>query len=376
MDATNSLPTPLKMRVLLLLILVSGCIRDSAQTIKDLRGYRNLVPNSSFENYRKRSSDIRKAPPWMSIETVDYYQQPLANDTTVDKGAFAGDCYGGFRFRKKYREFLQVRLVESLHRGTTYEFSMQLPLAFWSSTMLRSFGVLFSKGGYRGAGDISKGSMVDTVCLEGGLFNAYRWFMVKGYYKADGGEKFITIGNFSPLIKKDMIRMDITNFSAREAYYFIDEVRLVKARQFEEKVNVERIGPDYSATWEEDSALKVREDIRVGETVQLNNIFFDNNRFYLLPESYQELNKLAYYLIRHPDIEISINGHSTDDALGFLNQRMSELRAREVFEYLIRKGVQNKMYFKGLGSTQPKAEASDDEGRALNRRVEFEIIKK
>src|SRR4051812_35003112 len=73
---------------------------------------RNLVPNGSFENYRKRSSDIRKAIPWQQKETVDYYQSPLNNDTTPEKGAYNGSCYAGFRFRKKYKEFLQVRLVE------------------------------------------------------------------------------------------------------------------------------------------------------------------------------------------------------------------------------------------------------------------------
>jgi OmpA-OmpF porin, OOP family len=365
------------MRLQILSLLILACLHNQGQP-QARSAYKNLVPNSSFENYRKRSSDIRKAIPWQSIETIDYYQQPLSNDTTVDRGAYTGSCYAGFRFRKKYKEFLQVRLVEPLHRGTIYEFNMQVRLAFWSNAMLRSFGVLFSKGGYRGAGDVSKGSMIDTVCLTGGLINHYRWLTVKGFYKADGGEKFITIGNFSPVIQKDMARIDITRFGPREAYYFIDEVRLVKARQFEEKVAIERIGPDYAAAWEEDSALKVREDIRVGETVGLNNIFFDENRHYLLPESYQELNKLSYYLLRHPDLEISINGYSDDAPFAFLNERLSELRAREVFEYLIRKGVQNKMYFKGYG--EEKSVSTDANSTAatqrLNRRVEFEIVKK
>ena len=54
---------------------------------------------------------------------------------------------------------------------------------------------------------------------------------------------------------------------------------------------------------------------------------------------------------------------------------MSELRAREVFEYLIKKGVQNKLYFKGIGSEQPIADNKTDEGKSKNRRVEFQIIK-
>jgi OmpA-OmpF porin, OOP family len=354
------------MRVFLMLAVLAQCLAIGAQGLRDIRGYRNLVPNSSFENYRKRSSDIRKAVPWQSIETIDFYQQPLSNDTTPDRGAYSGECYAGFRFRKNYREYLQVRLVEPLHRGTVYEYSMQVRLAFWSNVVLKSFGVLFSKGGYRGKGDYYRGSMIDTVGP--GLHNSYRWLTIKGFYKADGGEKYITIGNFAPELKKDMININVFRFGARESYYFVDEVRLFRAPQFEEKVAVERVGPDYRAAWEEDSVLKVKEDIGVGETVGLNNIVFDNNRHYLLPESYQELNRLAYYLVRHPDLEITINGHSDDAAFEFLNERLSELRAREVFEYLIRKGVQNKMHFRGYGSSRPAAAG------ARNQRVEFEIV--
>lgn len=361
------------MRLLLLLSLILG-LKTLAQN-QEVRLVKNLVPNGSFENYRKKSSDVRRAIPWRPIETIDYYQNPLTNDTTVQKGAYSGYCYTGFRFRKKYKEFLQVRLAEPLHRGTIYEFSMQVRLAFWSNAHLRSFGVLFTKGGYKGQQDVSKANMVDTVCQKGGLQKGFQWFTVSGYYKADGGEKYITIGNFSPVINKDMARIKTIGIGVKESYYFVDDVKLIRAVQFEEKVDVVIIGPNYRDN-SEDSTLKVKENIQVGEKVALTNIFFENGRYYLLPESNIELNKLSRYLIQHPQIEIQINGHSDNSGLKHKNQRISELRAREVFEYLIRKGVQNKMYFKGYGSNQPIADNDSEIGRAKNRRVEFEIIKK
>lgn len=354
-------------------ILLIFCSWLGAQNPTDPKPLKNLVPNGSFENYRRKSSDIRKAIPWRPIETIDYYHNALSNDTTAEKGAYNGYCYTGFRFRKKYKEFLQVKLTEGLHRGTVYEFSMHVRLAFWSNALLRSFGVLFSKGGYKGPYDVAKANMIDTVCEKGGLGENYRWFEIKGFYKADGGEKFITIGNFAPIIKKDMLRIDVFRLGPKESYYFVDDVKLVKAPQFEEKVEVVRVGPNYL---EEDSSLVVKKDIKIGEKVQLNQIFFVNGRYYLLPESYQELNKLAQYLMKNPEVEIQINGHSDNQGLWYKNQRISELRAREVFEYLIKKGVQNKMYFKGYGSAQPIATNDTEEGRQKNRRVEFEIIKK
>ncbi len=74
-------------------------------------------------------------------------------------------------------------------------------------------------------------------------------------------------------------------------------------------------------------------------------------------------------------MEVRINGHSDNSGSKNKNQKLSELRAREVFEYLIKKGVQNKMYFKGFGSEFPIAPNDTDINRAKNRRVEFEIIK-
>jgi OOP family OmpA-OmpF porin len=363
------------MRRLLILLILLDPAAFLAQSPDDIKPEKNLVPNGSFENYRRKSSDVRKAIPWQTIETIDYYQNPLTNDTTAQKGAYSGYCYTGFRFRKKYKEFLQVRLAEPLHRGTIYEFSMHIRLAFWSNAILRSFGAVFTKGGYKGQQDAIKSNMVDTVCIHGGLMKGFQWFTIRGYYKADGGEKFITIGNFSPVVKKDMLRMNALKLGFKEAYYFVDDIKLIKAKQFEEKVEVQIVGPSYQ-DYMSDSTLTVKSDIKVGETVGLNNIFFENGRYYLLPESYAELNKLAQYLIKNPALEIRVNGHSDNDGLKFKNQKISELRAREVFEYLIKKGVQNKLYFKGFGSSQPIADNKTPEGRAKNRRVEFEIIKK
>ena len=344
-----------------------------SQTVIEQKPEKNLVPNGSFENFRKKTNNIRQAVPWQPIGSIDYYHNPLDNDTTVQKGAYSGESYTGFRFQKRYKEMLQVKLAEPLHRGTVYEFSMHVRLAFWSNAVLKSFGVLFSKAGYTKQADAVKSNMIDTIGKKNGLFKAHEWFTIRGYYKADGGEKYITIGNFSPKIKKDMQRMNLFKVGFKESYYFVDDIKLIKSKEFEEKVDVEIVGPNYH---EQDSTLEVNKDIKVGDKVELKNIFFENGKYYLLPESYQELNKLVQYLLKNPTVEIQINGHSDNGGLKYKNQKISELRAREVFEYLIKKGVQNKMYFKGFGSSQPVASNDTDEGKAKNRRVEFQIIKK
>ena len=218
-----------------------------------------------------------------------------------------------------------------------------------------------------------KTGIIDSICKKGSFINGYQWFKISGKYQAEGGEKYITIGNFEPNVKKDMVRMNIFKLGFKEAYYFIDDISLIKAKEVVEKVKVEIVG-SFIAN-EEDSVLEVKNNIKVGEKVVLKNIFFENGRYYILPESFSELNKLAQYLIRHPNMEIQINGHSDNTGSKSKNQRLSEQRAREVFEFLIKKGVQNKIYFKGYGSSLPIASNETDDGKAKNRRVEFEIIK-
>lgn len=355
--------------IVLFFLVLTGLRAQAPEPVE-----KNLVPNGSFENFRKKSQNIKNAIPWSQIGTADYYQEPIKGDTNHAPGAFAGKCYAGLRYQKRYKEFLQVRLAEALHRGTTYEFQMRVRLAWWSNAILKSFGVLFTKGGLHGQGDIVKSCIIDSISKKGGFINNYQWFTIKGKYKADGGEKYITIGNFWPTLKKELVRIDIFKLGFKEAYYFIDDVSLFKMKEPEEKVNVEYVGSFRAGAVEEDSVLQVG-DVKVGEKIALRNIFFENGKYYLLPESYQELNKLAQYLLRHPHMEIRINGHSDNSGLKHKNQKISEQRAREVFEYLIKKGVQNKMYFKGFGSSLPVAPNDTDEGRAKNRRVEFEIIK-
>lgn len=359
----------LKKTYLSAMLVVSGYVfaQQPPEIIK------NLVPNGSFENFRKKSGSIKQAIPWQQIATVDYYQEPISNDTSSNRGAHTGNCYAGIRFQKKYKEFLQVKLAEPLHRGTTYEYEMYVRFAFWSNASLKSMGALFSKLGYKSKADAVKTAMIDSVCKKGGLINGYHWFKISGKYMADGGEKYLTIGNFSPNVKKDMIKMNVFKLGFKEAYYFIDDISLVKAKEIVEKVKVEIIGAFNVET--QDSVLEVKNNIKVGEKVQLKNIFFENGRYYLLPESYSELNKLVQYLLRNPQMEVQINGHSDNSGSKAKNQRLSEQRAREVFEYLIKKGVQNKLYFKGYGSSVPIASNDTPDGQAKNRRVEFEIIK-
>jgi OOP family OmpA-OmpF porin len=348
------------------LFLLFGLI-SKAQTLIE----KNLVPNGSFENYKKKSGNIKSALPWMGIASVDYYQHPIKNDTGRCKGGKTGDCYAGLRFQKKYKEFIEVKLTEPLKRGNNYQFECSIRLAFWSNAQLKSFGVYFSKAGMKAVTFPERDYIVDTIAKKGALHGDFCWFNVKGTYRAAGGEKFITVGNFSQNVRQDMAKINLFKPGFKEAYYFVDDVSLKWIKPKEDEVKIVYVD---SVKYEKDSVLQVRADAHVGEKITLK-ISFDLGKSYILTESYGELNRVCQYLFRHPNFVIRINGHSDNTGSSRKNMRLSEERARAVFEYFINKGVQNKMLYKGYGDIMPFADNATEDGKARNRRVEFEILK-
>jgi len=116
--------------------------------------------------------------------------------------------------------------------------------------------------------------------------------------------------------------------------------------------------------------------IAVGEKVTLNNIFFDFNKSSLKTESYSELKRVAKFLKVNSKVSVELAGH-TDNVGGHeYNMRLSEARAKEVADFLLKQGVPpERVTFKGYGPDKPIADNSTDAGRARNRRTEIIITK-
>jgi OOP family OmpA-OmpF porin len=117
--------------------------------------------------------------------------------------------------------------------------------------------------------------------------------------------------------------------------------------------------------------------VEVGETIRLNNIFFETAKADLLPASFVELDKLAKILADNPAMEITIAGHTDNVGNDDANQTLSANRAKAVVDYLISKNsAASRFQQAGYGESKPLASNDTEEGKALNRRVEFTINKK
>lgn len=117
--------------------------------------------------------------------------------------------------------------------------------------------------------------------------------------------------------------------------------------------------------------------IEKGEIIRLNNIFFASGRYELLVESYAELDKLLQVLKSNSKMKIEISGHTDVVGGDADNMTLSNNRANAVMNYLLGKGIaKDRLSAKGYGETKFIAANDTEEGRQLNRRVEFLILEK
>jgi len=109
-------------------------------------------------------------------------------------------------------------------------------------------------------------------------------------------------------------------------------------------------------------------------SLEISNVLFDFNRSDLKPQFYPLLDEVVVRLEQNPNLKVEIQGHT--DSLGSegYNQNLSENRARAVKNYFVSKGIKGERLFPvGFGFKIKKVPNETEDGRALNRRVEFVI---
>jgi outer membrane protein OmpA-like peptidoglycan-associated protein len=133
--------------------------------------------------------------------------------------------------------------------------------------------------------------------------------------------------------------------------------------------------PENSARIEVLAAAAGRIELR--QLIDIGQIKFESNNDVLLEESTKRLESLATLLKERPAIErISIDGFTDSSGQAAKNQSLSERRAKAVENFLISKGIEpGRLESHGYGALRPLVDNATPEGRALNRRVEFVVLK-
>lgn len=124
-----------------------------------------------------------------------------------------------------------------------------------------------------------------------------------------------------------------------------------------------------------DSLVSLPMDIKKGEKITLKHIYFKSSSSELLPNSVSEMQKILQYLRANPSLVIQIQGHTDIGSTAAYNLQLSTERAKTVADWLIHYGIKaERLSYNGFGSTKPIADNTTPQGRALNRRIEFEVM--
>ncbi len=114
--------------------------------------------------------------------------------------------------------------------------------------------------------------------------------------------------------------------------------------------------------------------------IELENIYFDLDKWNIKPQAAEVLNVLLGILKKYPYMEIEIGSHTDSRASDMYNLRLSNKRAASALEYLVQNGIDRKRLRSiGYGETRlliicPKNDCTDAE-HAANRRCTFRILK-
>jgi len=269
-----------------------------------------------------------------------------------------GDAYAGLSF---CNEILTARLIRPLVKDSIYKVEFFVNLADTSNVATRYMGMYFSEREIRYVQ--SNWEMISEFILDEPpqiqnprdryLTDTENWTSINGLYTAKGGEEYISIGGFYPyhdslihVIRANRpLRNIYRGWETHLGYYFVDDVSVIP----------------YGMNWQTEINYVLR------------HVYFDFDEITLLPESVDELTRLSDHLKKHPTYDISIRGHTDDYGSDEYNEILALNRANAVVDWLVNVGNidMGRITFSGAGRREPIADNETDEGRSLNRRVEF-----
>jgi hypothetical protein len=216
----------------------------------------NLVPNPSFEEYTWDSIPSMCDTACYCIQwnsptdgSPDYFnkhfdcsviQYNVPQNYLGYRTPYTGDAYWGLEIifvdpswsaTKNAREYIQAKLLDSLSRGVKYCVSFYVSLADSANYATDGIAAYFSNKAVTHFGTSTQ--YLDTLNYNPQVFNPHgnvitdtkNWILISGSFIAQGGEQYITIGNFWDDANTDTLFVGGGyRGSAPASYLYIDDV--------------------------------------------------------------------------------------------------------------------------------------------------------
>ncbi|MDO1451647.1 OmpA family protein [Rhodocytophaga aerolata] len=346
----------------------------------------NLISNPSLEQFEGKF-----AKSWHMIAgSPDIASRHFINADLITRGFFNpflgpttfqyvkliefGDVCLCQWMNHKRSEVTQVKLSKPLKRKRQYQVSMYVLKASPDEQPLHEMSVYLSSKplpsafhptGYKAAYTSLTSKAYPLLSLDN------KWMKVQALYKAKGGERYLTLGNFTGANKEPLAQLLAVEGENFSVYYCYDQLSVIPIEEAEpQEQALEPDEPIAAPLPLQDTLVKFLPPL-----ITLEDANFAFGKYELLENSFSILDELAAYLKEQPQINVQISGHTDNIGKQADNLLLSEKRAKAVMSYLLSKGVSaGRISYKGLGESKPKESNQTEEGRGINRRVEIEMI--
>ncbi|MEZ4924475.1 MAG: OmpA family protein [Crocinitomicaceae bacterium] len=352
----------------------------------------NMVENPGFEQIEgkiKREGAINVAIGWMSPTkaAADLYAGKIKGDLGTPQNfvgyeePHGGQNYAGIRVfsynDKEPRQYISTKLKLPLRKDATYCVKFYVNLAEGSKYASNNIGVNFSKKQYNI--DENKSIMTTTEVMhkDNPVFNGYfGWEEICGTYVAEGGEKFLTIGNFFSNGETGNQRLkkvkDFTGTSVMSAYYYIDDISVVMLDDGEEcdcQINEHKVKTEYIYEVSPVNPEGMKDD----QIVKYTELYFGYGKSDFTKSDFEHLKNIETVMNANANYKLTINAHmdsdeaDDEDCIG-----LDKTRAEEVKKHLVSKGIAaDRIFVKTYGAEQPLDSSGSEIGQAKNRRITF-----
>ncbi len=389
----------------------------------------NLVKNHSFENAWSCPEDYcgyavkYPFPDWINPNygTPDLMHSCSAMRAGVPENfagymyPYDGGAYAGIILREKFddsltvykgvsREYLQTKLTDPLKKNTLYCVKFYYVNAKKSMYSVDALGITLTVEQIK-AKNADRILQRPQITNRPGhiMDNMDEWTEFCGYYRARGGEQYLTIGNFLDNSTTQYVtnQNEYSDSAFFYAYYLIDNVSVFEIESEFECGCTNDLA--WSSDWKSDTfdpatgyntkkiidsdadgnsnlannsasgngnnndesgngnsssshlkadpnetdatGLKTQitreafDNAEIGDRFRLNQIYFEFNSSELLTMSYIQLDSLYNILEQKPTVRIEIRGHTDNIGSEGYNKKLSVERAASVYNYLIEKGI-------------------------------------
>ena len=363
----------------------------------------NLVPNGGFEatdGKIKKLASIESANGWTSptgvradvfipskVVTINTPENVYGKEEAKEGTNYAGIV--GYSFGDKVpRSYVTAKFDAPLKKGMKYCVQFHVSLAEASKYASNSIGANLSKKPF--ATD-SKTPIIDKSHVQhynNKVLNAtFSWEKICGIYEAEGGEKYITIGNFT---QNDKVKYesnkkpkDMKVAQVIAAYYYIDDVTVTLVNSSDEcACMLSENETEYTTTIYQ-KEIVLNDKMTPQQKVEAQKVFFAFGKNAFTPVSTEALDLIANIMKQNPEMKLQIIGHSDkqEDAVGAEKEKFADMASKRVnaaITYLMEKGIEESRL---IGSPQGSEEDSDeitesdddDLKQAKNRRLVFKV---